>query len=118
MEAPVWMAALGRRALEAAMAVASCAATVEALKGDPLVDGKKITACILKLTDDVVPFVAFAFILLGAIVYISAAEDTKQRILGRKYAEMGIVGIVCVKALVGIAALPFFGITPGLCVPD
>jgi hypothetical protein len=88
---------------------------VDALTGEPLTDMYSFTACLMKLVDSIVPVVTLLFLLAGGITYISAAEDRKQRQMGKKYMMMGIIGIVCVKILEGIAAMPPFNLTMGLC---
>ncbi len=92
------------------------AAAVSALTDNPLVNAHRITACILKLADDIAPYIALAFILMGGITYISGADNTKQMLMGKKYATFGVVGLICVKVLVALAAMPPFEITPDDCV--
>jgi hypothetical protein len=91
-------------------------AAASALTGDPIKDGKKITACILRLIDLIAPPICLAFMLIGGITFISATDDQKQRIMGKKYCMMGLAGIICIKALVGIAAMAPFDVTVAMCV--
>jgi hypothetical protein len=82
---------------------------------DPIAKAKKTVACILKLTNDISPFMGLSLILIGGLTYITAADDNQQRILGKKYAIMGIVGMVGVVALVSIAAQDPFNVPISLC---
>ncbi len=91
-------------------------ATTSAIVSDPVESARRITACILKITKDASPYIAFALLLIGGVTYISAVEDSKQRILGKKFGIMGIVGLLMVQALVLIAASPPFNIPTALCV--
>jgi glucan phosphoethanolaminetransferase (alkaline phosphatase superfamily) len=91
--------------------------TTQALSlDDPVANAKRITACILKLVEAIAPYMMLALIIIGGITYLTAVEDTKQRIMGKKYLTFGIIGMICVQILILIAAMNPFGITTGLCV--
>ena len=90
--------------------------TAYALSDDPLFNAKRITACLLKLMQDISPYMMFALLLIGGVTYITAAEDSKQRILGKKFLSFAIIGVICVYSLLLIAAQPPFSIAPNMCV--
>lgn len=90
-------------------------ATPHPIVSDPIASARRIVACILLLTEDAAPYIGLLFIIMGAFTYISAAEDSKQRILGKKFIVMGILGMVLVSSLVLIAASPPFDIPTSLC---
>jgi len=94
-----------------------CALTVlaQAPADDPLDRAKRITACILALVDNIGPYVGLAFALMGGITYVSSMDDTEKMTMGKKFVIFGIVGIVLIKALVGIATIAPFSITPSMC---
>ena len=90
-----------------------CSASITA---DPIGGARRITACILQMAGTLAPVVSFAMFIMGGYTYLTAADDNKQRILGKKFMIMAIVGIICVRALIFIAAQPPFNIPLSLCV--
>jgi hypothetical protein len=84
---------------------------------DPVKRGYKITACLMKLVNDVVPLITLSFILIAGITQITSAESKKQRIQARRFVLMGVGGFIFVKVIVAIAAMPPFNVTLSMCVP-
>ena len=83
---------------------------------DPIGGARRVTACILQMAGTLAPVVSFALFIMGGYTYLTAANDNKQRILGKKFMVMAVIGIVCVRALIFIAAQPPFKIPLSLCV--
>ncbi len=82
---------------------------------DPVASAKGVTSRILCLVSKLAPYITLSMIIMGGITYISAGDDEKQRILGKKFIIMGIVGQLCVIALVAMAGSEPFGINLGSC---
>ncbi|MFH1055547.1 MAG: hypothetical protein V1744_05590 [Candidatus Altiarchaeota archaeon] len=93
------------------------ATTAEALTGDPIKDGKRITACILKLVNDTAPYMTLLMLIIGGITYLASEEDTQQRLVGKNFMMIGVVGLILVTGLVAVAAMDPFNITLGTCTP-
>jgi len=86
---------------------------------DPLANAKRVVACLLMLAKDISPYILLSFLLIGGIIYILAADDRKQRLLGKKYMVMGVIGFILIWALILIAAQPPFYIPLRICtIPD
>ncbi|MBD3388177.1 MAG: hypothetical protein GF416_03780 [Candidatus Altiarchaeales archaeon] len=104
-----------KRLAAVAVSLILLAVLVTAWSSNPLQNAIKITSCLLNLVNDIMPYVMLALFLIGGITYLTAADNAKQRILGKKYFTFGLVGFICVKALILIAAQPPFDIQLSYC---
>jgi len=66
-------------------------------------------ACLLKIVEDVYLLVTLAMVLMGAFKYVSAGEDKKTRLLGRKFIILGMVGAMLVYMLIYVSCEMGFG---------
>jgi hypothetical protein len=85
------------------------------VQADPIEQAKGIVACFLREAQNIAPYATLMFMLVGGVTYITAAEDNKQRLVGKKFMMMGVIGIIGVVALVALAELPPFEITVDMC---
>ena len=92
-------------------------ATLASADPDAVVKAYKITACLMKLVNDVAPLITLSFLLIGGITHITSAESKKQRIQARKFIIMGVGGFVFVKVIIAIAAMAPFNVTMAMCKP-
>jgi hypothetical protein len=98
------------------LAIPVLAVTTSTTLLDPIIKAKNITACLLKLADDIGPYIGFAFALMGGLTYVSSFDSNQQRMMGKKFVIFGVIGIILIKVLVAIAAGAPFNITVGMCL--
>jgi hypothetical protein len=84
---------------------------------DPVKAGKKITACLMKIVNEVVPLITLSFIIIGGLTHITSAESKKQRIQARRFIIMGVGGFLFVKIIIAVAGMAPFDLNVSMCVP-
>lgn len=93
--------------------LASAIANVAAQEPDPVVKAAHVATCLMNLVAEAAPPVALAFVVIGGLTYVSAADDNQQRLMGKTYIIMGATGLILVKVVISLAAMPPFNLVAG-----
>jgi|GEM_PF-6639077 len=64
---------------------------------------KRVVACILKVVEDVYPYIVLAMFVMGGMQYIAAGDDNQARLQGKQFLIIAVVGGICVVALIAFA---------------